>query len=1101
MPGQKYIIRGENMNQSSTQVYKDLITQFLERHLKGKKDTILFFQGFPICFYKALSTIGIKSFSDTEVIDKYINFEKIDSRLLLQKYVSCEGVCWGYYEELIALVDILNDLTIYKGKIIVVRNNLFDVYYPIDVGVKNDVVSQIFESDTIKNGDSKLLTYYSDYKRVNEVGFFSYVNKHFAIDTNKDIKEVDFYNDGNIVVPDSLKEKTISLVDLDIIKFQLQKGELSDTNYSINKIDVHPIAEITALNALGSKYNVFFNLKTVSRSFEKYEKFDHISDFRRYWGNDAEYKYLKIYSDPAISSDTIDISQGSLISDIIYQCEEAMLTAHQYSDVIITAPTGAGKSLFFQVPGIYLHNHYDALTLVITPLIALMKDQVFELELRGVDFATYINSEISFEERRSRLEGIQNGRYSIVYLSPELLLANDISNIIGGRKIALVVVDEAHLVTSWGRDFRVDYWFLGDYIEKIRRVHYYHPQNMIALRFPIVCLTATAVFGGRDDVVGDLQNSMHLNCSAEHLYIGYVRRDNIGFKIRQASKKLNTKKEEKVDLTCRRIRQFCDCEDKAIVYFPYISQIEDVHKEISSHFPKYGRYVEQYSGTMDKFEKNESYQNFRDHEVSIMLATKAFGMGVNIPDVDIVYHYAPTGTLADYVQEIGRAARDLEIGYAMTDHMPNDMHYARTLWGLSGLRHYQIKAIMKKLYSLYFKQKHRNLLVSPDIFSYLFDARSVDNKVKSGLMLLSADLLEKYHFKVITLRPKSIFSKHYVHVPKEVESEFLNEFGQYCVLMTDDKPRIIPGQGTKAEVTVYNAGKIYEIDLSEVWENEFVDLTFAKFKYHFFTGDLFSFGSDKITPRIKLIISYDRDFESVRNDIFKIISAIQKAINKIHYVFGGREFSFDDFRNAFVDYYDTKVRREYIAMLLDLFCYEGAYFEDTPVEQWKFINKTKSKGENELHNENKYCIRTQKYNFIEQNLKRYLIQCQPNTNDPDTFSTYLKVPKSNGKYSEYQLLASLLELFNLATYEVVGGRNPQIFVRINDPLKLKRISESDREYRNSLLVNIGEKHARAAEIVDRFLNIDMDDADRWSLIESYFLGYDDQIDFMLGIEN
>lgn len=1085
-------------------VFSKLLTEFLDIQIKSHAHAILFFQGFSNSFYEALLKKGIKRFSNTPLIVNggYIDYAKIEPHKLLTKYIGSQGLSWGYYEELIAISEVLNDLTVYEGELMVVKNDLFDVYYPIDVPVERDYASKIYDSDNITNGDEPLLKYYPDFKVVDGTKYFSFLNKHNEIDTNKKIQEIKFFrNLKTTEINIYLEEQRISTLDLDPIKLDLQEGNISNVCFLVNKWNNKQLTDMEALNLLGSRYNVIFKPENISRQLEKDEEYKHFPEFKKYWGDSAEYRNLQIYNDPAMSSETVQISQGSLITDIINQCEIAMFDTLQYSDLIITAPTGAGKSLFFQVPGIYLHTHYNALTLVITPLIALMKDQVLELEHRGVSFSTYINSEISYEERQSRLEGIRSGRYSIVYLSPELLLANDINALIGERTLGLVVVDEAHLVTSWGRDFRVDYWFLGDYVEKIRQSHYYQPKNRLILRFPILCLTATAVFGGRDDVVGELQNSLHLRCSAEHLYIGYVRRNNISFDIYEVSKKRNSKKEEKVNRTCQRISEFCEKQKKAIVYFPYVSQIEDVHNEIRSKHQKYQQYVELYSGSMDKFEKNEAYHNFRDSKISTMLATKAFGMGVNIPDVDIVYHFAPTGTLADYVQEIGRAARTLDSGLAMTDYMPNDMHYARTLWGLSGLRHYQIKAIMKKLYDLYTTQKHRNLLISPDVFGYLFDARNVDNKVKSGLMLLSADLLEKYHFRVITLRPKSIFSKHYIHVPTEVEDEFLNEFGKYCVLMKDDKPRIIPGQGFRAEVKVYNSGKIYEIDLSQVWENEFVDLTFAKFKYHFFAGDLFTFDAERISPRIKLMIHYEKGYEAVKEQMLIIISAVQRAITHIHARFGGREFTFEDFRKAFADIYKNKVRREYIMMLLDLFCYEGAYFTDIPVEHWKFIQRTKTKGDNELFNENKYCIRTQKHSFIEQNLKRYLGQCQPNSETENVFSTYLTIPRENGKHSEYQLLASLLELFNLATYELLGGRNPQIFVRINDPLKLKRIADSGREYRNSLLVDIGEKHQRAAQIVDKFLKAKMSDEDRWSLIESYFLGYDGEVDTMLGIKD
>ena len=251
--------------------------------------------------------------------------------------------------------------------------------------------------------------------------------------------------------------------------------------------------------------------------------------------------------------------------------------------------------------------------------------------------------------------------------------------------------------------------------------------------------------------------------------------------------------------------------------------------------------MEKYYGSgMKSLEKDTSYNRFRESEALIMLATKAFGMGVNIPDVSNVYHYAPTGTLADYVQEIGRAARKLKNGYAITDFCPNDMHYAQTLWGLSGLRHYQIKAIIKKLYDLSQIKNTRNMLISPDTFSYLFDANSIEMKVKSGLMLLASDLLEKYHFRVINVRPKNLFTHQFIVIPRDVENEFLREFGGFCTEMNDDRPRVIIGRGNQSSITIYNAGKIFEIDLSKVWENKFVDFTFAGFKYQFFSGILFT---------------------------------------------------------------------------------------------------------------------------------------------------------------------------------------------------------------------------------------------------------------------
>lgn len=546
----KYKQRGIVMAKYPVDIFYDLLVDFFNKQIKGKQNAIIFFQGFPSSFYKALSKLDIKHITGKDDISDigYINVSDIEPSKLLQDYIGNQGISWAYYEEFIAINEILNDLNIYIGEIIVVINNLFSVYYPIDVSAEINVAAHIFENDNLVNDEDDIQKYYSDFRIINNTGFFSYINKHYDIDTNKNIKEIDFYNDKSKYkdITLQLPEKRISTLDLETIKLDLQNGVLSETCYLVNKLNTQPTKDMQALNILGSMYNVVFKSEDTPRVIETEKEIKHLADFKKYWGESAEYRSLLIYRDPAINSETIDISQGSLITDIIKQCEVAMNPIQQYSDLIITAPTGAGKSLFFQVPGIYLHNHLNALTLVITPLIALMRDQVVELEERGVDFSTYINSEISYEQRQSRLEGIRNGSYSIVYLSPELLLANDIRNIIGERDLALVVVDEAHLVTSWGRDFRVDYWFLGDYLEKIRRAQYYQSKKFENLRFPVLCLTATAVFSGRDDVVGELQNSLHLNCSAEHIYIGYVRRDNIRFDIQQASKKRNTKKEDKV---------------------------------------------------------------------------------------------------------------------------------------------------------------------------------------------------------------------------------------------------------------------------------------------------------------------------------------------------------------------------------------------------------------------------------------------------------------------------------------------------------------------------------------------------------------------------
>lgn len=1084
-------------------IYIKWIKEFVNTRLNKGKNIILFFQGFPADFYEGLKQSNLKHFCGKVWGKGYINFDKINSSDVLQGFLRSQGICWGYYEELLSLTEILNDLSLYNGELIVVRNNLYSNYYPIEVPFDINMASKIYEDDNTNIDKEKIIRYYSDFNVIDGIAYYSYVIKHYDIDTNIKVKEMEFFSTGEdkIQVPKELIEKRINVQELQSLKIGLLSGSLSPCVYIIQCINNKLADEIAIMNSIGNSFNIYFLIDNISYVKENAKDEKYLYLLKKYWGKDAVFFDRKFYRDPLIDIETVNISQGVLISDIIEQSKAAMADDNQiYSDIIITAPTGAGKSLFFQIPGVFLHEECEkTVTIVICPLVALMHDQVKEMHERGIYYTTYINSEISYEERQERLEGIIEGRYSIIYLSPEMLLSYDIKNIIGDRKIGLMVIDEAHLVTSWGRDFRVDYWFLGDHLEKIRRGSYYRKKED-TISFPIVCLTATAVYGGRDDVIQDLQTSLHLNCSPEHLYIGYVRRDNIKFRINIPKiRRSNSKKEEKALLTMERVKDFLDKNQKSIVYFPFVSQIEDVYNQVAANNFELKDYVEKYSGSgMKSLEKNNSYNRFRNSEALIMLATKAFGMGVNISDVNNVYHYAPTGTLADYIQEIGRAARKLDYGYAITDYLSNDMQYAKTLWGLSGLRHYQIKAIMKKLYDLYKTKHSRNLLFSPDAFNHLFDAKSVDIKVKSGLMLLSSHMFDEYHFKVITVRPKNIFSKHYISVPQEVEKEFLRKFGAYCEEMNDNKPRIIPAQGWKNEVVISSAGRTYEIDMGKVWENEFNDLTFAKFKYQFFSGSLFSFDSDKIVPKMKLIIHYDKGYEIAKDELLKLGASIQKSFNRIHSRYGGREFTFDEFRKLFNESYEKKIRREYLVLLLDIFCYEKADIYDIPSEQWKFIEKHKG-SEKEQFSEVKYCIRTSKHSYIEQNIKRYLVQAQPNSEDNKSFIAYLPIPKKTEKYSELQLVASLLEMFNLATYEMIGGRNSQIFVRINDPLKLKRISESEKEYRNNLLSDIQERHKRAGIIMDKFMTCKLNDDERWSIIENYFLGNDEVVDSLLGI--
>ena len=191
------------------------------------------------------------------------------------------------------------------------------------------------------------------------------------------------------------------------------------------------------------------------------------------------FRNLEIYDDLFKSS-----SQGQLIANVIREAEKARKEV-QPDNILLTAPTGSGKSLLFQLPAIYLGKEYNLLTIVVSPLKALIVDQVEGLQDLGYERVAYASSDLSPEQKMEVYRAVREGEIDLFYLSPELLLSYDIKHFVGNRRIGMVVIDEAHTVTTWGKEFRVDYWFLGRYLSALK-------QNL-GYTFPLFALTATAV--------------------------------------------------------------------------------------------------------------------------------------------------------------------------------------------------------------------------------------------------------------------------------------------------------------------------------------------------------------------------------------------------------------------------------------------------------------------------------------------------------------------------------------------------------------------------------------------------------------------------------
>jgi ATP-dependent DNA helicase RecQ len=306
------------------------------------------------------------------------------------------------------------------------------------------------------------------------------------------------------------------------------------------------------------------------------------------------------------------------------------------ADTVAIMPTGAGKSLCYQIPALL----FDGVTLVISPLIALMKDQVDALGENGVP-ATFINSSLTAAELRRRLHDTAQGRYKLVYVAPERLTAAGFPELAAKIKISFLAVDEAHCVSQWGHDFRPSYRKIAPFI------------NALPYRPVVGAFTATATPEIKQDII------KLLGLVEPQVFVTGFDRQNLYFSVLRG--------ENKLEFVLDYLR--ANKGKSGIIYAATRKDVDMLAKKLQ----QYGLAVGKYHAGMPKVERLENQEAFLRDDLPVMVATNAFGMGIDKSNVRFVIHYSMPKNIEAYYQEAGRAGRDGEPGECILLYHPQDV--------------------------------------------------------------------------------------------------------------------------------------------------------------------------------------------------------------------------------------------------------------------------------------------------------------------------------------------------------------------------------------------------------------------------------------------
>jgi ATP-dependent DNA helicase RecQ len=409
--------------------------------------------------------------------------------------------------------------------------------------------------------------------------------------------------------------------------------------------------------------------------------------------------------------------------------EKTVRAGLQNQSFVAVFPTGGGKSLTFQLPALMKGTLTRQLTIVISPLVSLMKDQVDVLQSRfGIVKAVTINSLLSPLERKEAIDQVKDGGAHILYIAPESLRSPSIIRLLKDRAIARFVIDEAHCFSTWGQDFRVDYLYIGEFIRQLttEKSDNYH--------IPISCFTATAKPQVIEDIKTYFKERLDLNLRE---YVTRSQRENLHYEVIN----VEDTKQKSIHL----ISLLSTCEKPAIVYSSRTRRVEQLAEEIR----KAGMSVTFFHGKMDKDRKIKNQNLFMNDGADIIVATSAFGMGVDKDDIKTIIHFDISDSLENYIQEAGRAGRKKDIianCYILFNEDDLNKHFSLLQQTKINFKEVQLIWKVIKEISKYKPEFSNSALEIAQKAGWNTEIRELENKVKASISALEDQgFLERTH--------------------------------------------------------------------------------------------------------------------------------------------------------------------------------------------------------------------------------------------------------------------------------------------------------------------------------------------------------------------